>query len=114
VYLDQESHDGAVESIQGHSIGHWEGNALVIDTTHFTPLRAIMPHIGLPSGPGRHLTERLELNESGTHLNYSFELEDSEFLTGTMTVSGIELAYRPDLQYDAVPCDLENARRFSE
>jgi hypothetical protein len=114
VYLNQESHDGAVESIQGHSIGHWEGNALVIDTTHFTPLRAIMPHIGLPSGPGRHLTERLELNENRSHLNYSFELEDPEFLTGTMAVSGIEWAYRPDFQYEAVPCDLENARRFSE
>jgi hypothetical protein len=113
VYLHLDSHDGAVTSIQGHSIGHWKGDALVIDTTHFTPLRAMMPHIGLPSGPGRHLIERFELNEERTHLSYSFELEDPEFLTGTMAVSGIELAYRPDLTYEAVPCGLDNARRFA-
>jgi hypothetical protein len=114
VYLNLDTHDGAVESIQGHSIGHWEGDALVIDTTHFTPLRAIMPHIGLPSGRGRHLIERLEVNEDGTHLSYSFELEDPEYLTGTLTVSGVELAYRPDLTFETVPCDIDNARRFAE
>lgn len=114
VHLGLDSHEGAIESIQGHSIGHWEGNALVIDTIRFQPLRAIMPLVGLPSGPGRHLVERLELNEEGTHINYSFELEDPEYLTGTMRVDGIELAYRPDLEYEATPCDLDNARRFAQ
>jgi hypothetical protein len=114
VYLNLDAHDGAVESIQGHSIGHWEGHTLVIDTTHFTPQRAIMPLFGLPSGPGRHLIERLELNEEGTHLMYSFELSDPDYLTGTIAVSGMELAFRPDLEYEALPCDSDNARRFAD
>jgi hypothetical protein len=112
VHLNLDSHDAAVESVQGHSIALWEGDALVIDTTHFAPQRAIMPGIGLPSGPGRHLIERLELNEEGTHLTYSFELADPEYLTGIIAVEGIQLAYRPDLEYAALPCDLDNARRF--
>lgn len=32
VQLDAASHDGAQPSNQGHSIGHFEGNALVVDT----------------------------------------------------------------------------------
>jgi hypothetical protein len=114
VHLNLDSHDGAVESVQGHSIAHWEGDALVIDTTHFTPQRALMPGIGLPSGSGKHLRERLELNEEGTHLTYSFELEDPEYLARTLAVTGIQLAYRPDLEYEALPCDLDNARRFAD
>lgn len=112
VHLNLVSHDDAVESIQGHSIGRWEGAALVIDTTHFASQRATMPGIGLPGGPGRHLSERLELNAEGTHLTYSFELSDPEYLSSTIAVTGIELAYRPDLEYAALPCDLDNARRF--
>jgi len=49
VFLNQGSHAGAVESIFGDSIGYWEDNTLVIDTTHFATHRQGNA-IGLPSG----------------------------------------------------------------
>jgi hypothetical protein len=112
VYLHLDSHGDATDSIQGHSIGRWAGDALLIDTRHFTPHRSGNGS-GLPSGPGKHLVERLELNEEGTHLTYSFELEDPEYLTQPVT-GEVQWSYRPDLEYVALPCDLDNARRFAE
>lgn len=112
VYLNVDSHDGAVESIQGHSIGHWEGDALVVDTARFTPQRS-GNGIGLPSGRGKHLVERLELNEQGSRLTYSFEVEDPEYLAEPIT-GELQWAYRPDLDYVALPCDVNSASRFLE
>jgi hypothetical protein len=110
VYMNVDSHDGAVESIQGHSIGHWEGGVLVIDTARFTPQRS-GNGIGLPSGAGKHLVERLELNEDGSRLTYAFEVEDPQYLAEPI-VGEQEWAYRPDLEYVGLPCDAGSASRF--
>jgi hypothetical protein len=113
VHLDVDSHDGAAESPHGHSIGHWEGRTLVIDTKRFTPHGAGGTLAKVPSGQGKHLVERLELNEDGSGLTYKYELEDAEYLTGPVTGS-VQWQYRPDLDYHAVACDVDNARRFVE
>jgi hypothetical protein len=41
------------------------------------------------------------------------ELEDPEYLTQPVT-GEVQWPYRPDLEYVALPCDLDNARRFAE
>jgi hypothetical protein len=112
VYLDLESHDGAAESIQGHSIGRWDSGALVIDTTRFAPHRTGIAG-RLTSGHEKHLVERLALNAERSRLTYGFELQDPEYLTAPIK-GEIQWSYRPDLQYTALPCDLDNARRFTE
>jgi hypothetical protein len=110
IYLDVDSHDQAGESIHGHSIGSWEGDALIIDTTNFSPHPT--GNTGrLPSGRSKHLIERLELNEDGTRLLYSFVLEDPEYLQEPVTGDNVEWLYRPDLSYEPAPCTEENARR---
>ena len=35
VHMNERSHENARPSIQGHSIGRWDGQTLVVDTTHF-------------------------------------------------------------------------------
>ncbi|MCG8415382.1 MAG: DUF6152 family protein, partial [Pseudomonadales bacterium] len=72
IFMNQDSHAGAVESLFGHSIGYWEGSTLVIDTTHFTPHRQGNA-TGLPSGERKHLIERLTLNEDGSAVTYAYE-----------------------------------------
>jgi hypothetical protein len=57
--------------------------------------------------------ERLALHEDGSGVTYSYELEDPEYLAAPVTGS-VEWQYRPDLDYHAVACDLDNARRFVE
>jgi hypothetical protein len=109
VHLDVSSHDAAAPSVQGHSIGRWENAALVVDTAQFAPHR-LGNGAGLPSGARKHLVERFELNADGG-LDYSFELEDAEFLKDRVTGTA-EWVYRPDVEYAATPCNRDNARRF--
>lgn len=110
VHLDISTHEGAPYSDHGHSIGWWEGDALVVDTTHFADHRRGNA-LGLASGPRKHLAERFELKPDRTALSYTYELEDPDFLAEP--VSGvIEMTYRPDIAFEVVPCDPRAARRY--
>lgn len=110
VDLRATSHDGAPVSLQGHSIGRWEGDVLVIDTARFADHR-VGNAMGLPSGAGKHLVERLRLNPDGTSLTYAFELEDPEYLTAPVT-GAVQWSYQPEATYSPTECDRDNARRF--
>lgn len=110
VHLDVASHDGAEPSLQGHSIGRFEGRVLVVDTARFTEHRNGIAW-SLPSSTRKHLTERFELAPDGKSLTYSFELEDPEYLTKRVSAQA-QWIYRPDVPYHAEPCDPANARRF--
>jgi hypothetical protein len=109
VHLDVASHDGAAPSVQGHSIGRWEGDTLVVDTARFAPHR-LGNGAGLPSSAGKHLVERFALGPDGA-LTYSFEVEDAEFLKQPVTGT-TQWAYRPDVEFTPTPCDRDNAKRF--
>lgn len=113
IHLDTESHDDASESLHGYAIGHWDGDTLVIETAKFAPHRT-GNGTGVPSGRKKHLVERLQLNEARTHLVYSFELTDPEYLAQPITGNEVLSTHRPDLEYSALACDPENARRFTE
>jgi hypothetical protein len=109
VHMDQRSHEGAEPSLQGHSIGRWEGDTLVVDTARFTPDPAGIS-MRVPSGPGKHLVERLKLDADKTHLLYSFVLEDPEYLVEPVVSGDVAWTYRPDLEFAPVACDPEIAR----
>ena len=112
VQMGVASHDAAQPSHAGHSIGRWEGETLVVDTTRFSDHR-IGNAYGVPSGPGKHLVERFALSPDKTAIEYAFRLEDPEYLTEAVT-GAVSLTHRPDLPYVNVPCDLESARRYLE
>ena len=111
VYMDGRDHPPASELFhEGHSIGSWENDELVIDTTNFSPHRSPYQN-GIPSGPQKHVVERYRLLEGGTHMNVSFLLEDPEFIDGSMNYSR-EMQYVPDADMSDFNCDLESTRRF--
>jgi hypothetical protein len=111
IHMNVTTHAGAEPSLQGHSLGTWEGNTLVIDTASFAPHRSGNGYLGASSGPQKRLVERLALTDGGRKLSYAFELTDPEFLAETVTGSA-EWAYRPDLDFVREPCDLGNAQEF--
>jgi hypothetical protein len=110
IHMDSSTHEGAPVSVQGHSVGRWEGESLVIDTTHFAD-NAMGNAYGLPSGAGKHLVERLTPDGKGA-LSYHFEMSDPEFLTAPVA-GDVQWVFRPNLTYAPLKCDLENARRFA-
>ena len=113
IHLDQAQHAANVApSLLGHSIGHFEGQTLVVDTIAFAP-HPIGIAVAVPSGPSKHLVERFALAPDRRHLRYDLTLEDPAGLTGPATLSS-EWEYRPDLEPSGVACDPEIARRLLE
>jgi hypothetical protein len=62
----------------GHSIGHWEGDTLVVDTVGFSSEGMT----GIPGGgrrtPDSHLVERYHLLDGGNRLSVIFTWEDAK------------------------------------
>ena len=51
IYLDGRAHPNDGErSNQGHSIGWWVGETLVVDTALFADHRSTIPNLGIPGG----------------------------------------------------------------
>ena len=110
VYLDGRGHPSNGErTLHGHSIGAWEGETLVIDTTLFAD-HAEGNALGIPSGPRKHLVERLTLSENRRQLRYEAVLEDPDWLAAPVTHSAV-WDYRPELVSSGLECDIEIARR---
>lgn len=112
IYMDAESHDGAAYTNQGHSIGRFEGETLVVDTARFEA-RPSGNAFALPSSRGKHLVERFELSADRKGLKYSFELSDPEFLAEPVR-GELQWTHSPGSGLTGGDCDLENARRYLE
>src|SRR5690606_25950262 len=62
-------------SPMGFSVGRWEGNALVIETTNLSP--AWLDGSGLPmSGDGTRIVERYEVSEDGLTMDRTLTIHD--------------------------------------
>ena len=111
IWLDGREHPPASETfLHGHSVGHFEGNVLVADTTNFS-FNPIGFSTLLASGEGKHLVERFELTEDGKQMSYSGTATDPEYLTETVEFR-IMLEYRPEMEVSNEVCDQEAANRF--
>jgi hypothetical protein len=108
IYMDGRA--PTENSLQGHSVGRWDGEALVIETTHFSD-NEIGNAFGVPSGQDKRIVERLMLAPDGMSLTYSFELEDPEFLAEPVS-NGFTWHYRPDVSASPVECDLDAASQY--
>ncbi len=112
IHMKETSHEGIEPSVQGHSIGRWEGDVLVVDTARFAE-HGMGNAQKLPSGPDKHLTERFQLNQDGTRINYSFEMTDPTYLAAPIGYE-LEWVYAPDFEMIQMPCDPESAQRYLE
>ena len=111
VYMDGRAHPNESErSHEGHSIGWWEDDTLVVDTRNFADHRSPYQN-GIPSGPQKHVVERFRLDENGTGMHVEFTLEDPEYIAAPMTHSR-QLIFTPDADMSPFNCDLESTRRF--
>jgi hypothetical protein len=111
IYMDGRAHPPADELFhEGHSIGAWEDEVLVIDSANFAPHRSPYQN-GVPSGPQKHVVERYRLVEDGAHMIIEFVLEDPEYIVGSMTHSR-DVRYSPDVDMSPFNCDLEATSRF--
>jgi hypothetical protein len=110
IHLNETTHNNSSPSIQGHSIGHWEGSVLVVETRSFLE-HGMGNAQKLPSGPDKKLIERFELSADGQTINYSFEMSDPKYLTNPVSYK-MDWVYAPDFELIRMPCNPQSAQRY--
>lgn len=113
VHLDQDEHPEIIEpSMVGHSIGHWEGKTLVVDTIGFRQ-GALIPPRGILHSDQMHVVELFTIN-SEDDLEWEFTATDP-FLQSPVT-GGLALALtvKPYEPYNCVELTGENNIRPTE
>jgi hypothetical protein len=80
IFTDGRKHlgEGAPLTKTGDSIGHWEGDTLVVDTIHLK--EATITNNGLSHSDKVHVIERFKLSADGKKLLATQEFEDPEML----------------------------------
>ena len=110
IHMDGREHPASIpdddKTWTGHSIGHWEGGTLAIDTRHFKD-HPSGSGAG-PSGSRKHLVERYTLNGDGTRIVIDFTLDDPEYLTSSVSHT-YEWQHAPHITRLPHSCDPESA-----
>jgi len=96
------------QSYLGDSIGRWEGDTLVIDTTGFNGY-AELDARGQPTSQKLHTVERLTLSDDGSSIDIETTITDPEYYDAPFTIkrSWKRSAARLPFEYDC----MENPRR---
>ena len=85
IYLDETAHTQGLEpSWNGHSIGHWEGKTLVVDTVGFNDKAQVFSFLGVHSST-THMVERFHVENNGQSLVGEYTFEDPRYLTKPWT-----------------------------
>jgi len=110
VYMNMKSHPATMKPARaGHSIGHWEGDTLVVDTVGFAP--------GVLNAPVRnsdklHVVERFTLDPKTMKLTRAYTAEDPVYLKGQYT--GSDVVQVADQSYTTDNCKDQTLVNYSK
>jgi hypothetical protein len=104
--LQRVIHLGSVPANQrptrlGHSVGRWEGDVLVVETTGFTE-GVLSADSRILHGPKLRIVERFELDATGTRLTRGYTAEDPDYFTDAW--QGRDVVYPADVPYAPYEC----------
>ena len=103
IYTDGRSHPADPDpTFHGHSIGHWEGQTLVVDTVGILPETYIASSesVGVPNNGDMHIVERIHLVGPDT-MHDDLEITAPHVLTRTWKITLILFRQRAQ-KYDIV------------
>jgi hypothetical protein len=102
------THPANIEpSYLGHSIGHWEGDTLVIDTIGYNG-QFQLDSFGLPSSPKLRTVERLTKSADGKRVAIQTTIEDPDHFSAPFTIERAWL--RNDVRHQTEYDCMENPR----
>ena len=92
---------GEFESIYGFSRGHWEGDALIVETDSISA--EFFDYEGTPQSPEARYRERFELSDDESRLNYRIAVIDPMTFSEPFELSRY-FTWRPDLVVNPYDC----------
>jgi hypothetical protein len=108
IYMDgRKLPDDPDQSMHGYSIGHWEGDTLVVETTSIVPQAyiAISEAAGVPNNGDMHIVEHIRLAEPNV-MHDDLEITAPKVLTTTWKTTRIFRRY-PDRHYEIAEGECE-------
>ena len=84
IYMNPETAPEPVPSNVGYSLGHWEGDVLVVNTTHIN--HPTFDEGATPQSDQASYVERFSTSEDGEWLNYTFTVTDPVVFTEPVTL----------------------------
>lgn len=109
VYLDKSQPPGEPSKI-GHSVGWFEGDELVIETTNFVDDRW-GTYTGVDSSAQKHLTERLRLSDNGLEMDMTITVIDPVYFTEPVVIEH-KLRKLADRDLFQAECSRESAEMY--
>jgi hypothetical protein len=105
VPIDNRAHRNGIPTWFGDSVGHWDGDTLVVDTVNFNG-KTRLDTVGHPHSDQLHLVQRFARPDLG-HLRYEVIVDDPK--TFTTTWSNVRtLTLRPDWEMMEYSCEENN------
>lgn len=105
IYLNTDTHpDPEEKSTAGHSIGWYEGNSLVVETTNLSA-GMVDDQLSLHHSDQATSIERYTLNDAGNILMVSFTLTDPVFLKAPLVIDRPR-ALTPEVSLELAPCEV--------
>jgi hypothetical protein len=90
---------------QGYSVGHWDGDTLVVDTRGFNG-RAWLDQLGRPTTEALHVTERFRRRDLG-HMDIDVTIDDPKAYTHPFSLTE-HVFLRPDTDLLEFICNENN------
>ena len=112
VHLNVKQHPTNIKPTRaGHSIGHWEGDTLIVDTVGFLPgvLNGNTRH-----GEKLHVVERFTVDTKTWQLSRTWEADDPDYLKGTARSNNPEVVTIADAPYAKDECKEQKDVNYSK
>ena len=108
IYTDGRTHPEDPDlTLHGHSIGHWQDDVLIVDTTAIVPQAyiAISEAVGIPNNGDMHIVERFHLAKPNV-LHDDLEIAAPKVLASTWKTTRIFRRY-PERHYEITEGECE-------
>ncbi|MGI9257986.1 MAG: DUF6152 family protein [Gammaproteobacteria bacterium] len=93
--------DDIAPSNLGYSVGRWDGDDLIVTTTHLN--YPYLDSYGTPLSPSASLEERFSITGNGQRLEYAMTATDPEMLSEPVTLERF-WRWTPEIEYEPFDC----------
>jgi hypothetical protein len=111
IYLNEEHPNELDRTFMGHSVGRWEGDTLVVDTTA-NSTQTLLDEAGDPHSDKLHVVERIRKIDGGKRLENMITIDDP----GAYTKPWVTVRYydwKPEIRFMEYICE-ENNRNATD